>query len=83
MTAPLDGRLPSGALLIGERRIDDASGGALDHINAATGAVHAQFTVAGSSEVDDAVRAARTAAPTWRSTTVERRSRWASRRVEL
>lgn len=51
-------RLPGG-LLIGDQWITDSSGGAMDHINPATGVLQQTFPVAGVAEIDAAVAAAR------------------------
>lgn len=58
-------RLPTG-LLIGGEWVRTSSGGTMTHVNPATGKVQAEFPVAGDSEVDDAVSAARRALPAWR-----------------
>ena len=42
------------------------AGGTLGHVNPSTGRVQATFPLAGPSEVDDAVAAARAALPSWR-----------------
>lgn len=57
--------LPQPALLIGDRRIATASGGVHQHIYAATGKATGDIPLAGEAEIDEAVRAARTAAPAW------------------
>lgn len=62
--APLD-ILPRRALLIGETRIDDASGGVHRHVYAATGKATGEIPLAGGVEIDLAVKAARAAAPVW------------------
>jgi len=58
-----------------------ASAGMLDHVNPSTGRVQARFPLAGVSEVDEAVAAARAAFPAWRDTTADKRRdillRWA------
>lgn len=64
LDAPTD-ILPRRALLIGDRRIDDASGGVHRHVYAATGKSTGEIPLAGSAEIDLAVNAARTAAPAW------------------
>jgi acyl-CoA reductase-like NAD-dependent aldehyde dehydrogenase len=65
--------LPKPSLLIGDQRIDDTSGGAVDHIYGATGQRTAEVTLAGPREIDIAVRAARAALPAWRATTPDQR----------
>ena len=57
--------LPRPALLIGDRRIDIASGGTHRHIYAATGLPTGEIPLAGAAEIDAAVAAARQAAPLW------------------
>lgn len=52
--------LPTG-LLIGGQWLQETSGGSMEHVNPATGLVQRVFPVAGVSEVDAAVRAAREA----------------------
>lgn len=53
-------RLPTG-LLIGDTWHSTSSAGTMQHVNPATGRVQAEFPVAGRSEVDESVRAGRTA----------------------
>lgn len=57
--------LPKPALLIGERWITEASGGAHRHVYAATGRPTGDIPLAGAAEIDAAVAAARAAAPGW------------------
>ncbi len=57
--------LPRRALLIGDRRIENASGGTHRHIYAATGKPTGDIPLAGAAEIDEAVAAARRAAPIW------------------
>jgi hypothetical protein len=66
ITTPHPG-LPSGALLIGDERLDEASGGGYDHVNPTTGLVQNRIPIAGTSEVDLAVGVARRAFPAWRA----------------
>jgi aldehyde dehydrogenase (NAD+) len=70
--APTDA-LPTPALLIGDRQITDTSGGTFEHIYAATGRPTAQVPLAGATEIDQAVAAARAALPVWRATTADQR----------
>lgn len=58
-------RIKRRALLIGDRFIESASGGTHTHIYAATGKPTGDVPLAGKSEIDDAVAAARRAAPVW------------------
>jgi aldehyde dehydrogenase (NAD+) len=70
--APLD-LLPEPGLLIGDRRLDDTSGGRFQHVYAATGKPTRDVALAGPAEIDLAVRAAREALPVWRATTADAR----------
>ncbi|MEP6867792.1 MAG: aldehyde dehydrogenase family protein [Novosphingobium sp.] len=58
-------QLPPPALLIGDQRLTEASGGTFRHIYAATGQPTGDIPLAGASEIDAAVSAARRAAPGW------------------
>jgi len=61
-------------LIIGDQRLDSASGGHYEHVNPSTGKVQASLPMAGVAEVDAAVAAARAALPAWRAwNPVERR----------
>ena len=73
ITAPPLGLLPNPSLLIGDQRIDDATGGVVDHIYGATGQRTAEVILAGPREIDTAVLAARTALSGWSSTTPDQR----------
>lgn len=57
--------LPRRALLIGDRFLDEGSGGVHTHIYAATGKPTGTIPLAGVAEIDAAVAAARRAAPLW------------------
>ncbi len=59
--------LPQPRLIIGGRHIADASGGLYEHRDPATGLVQAHIPLAGPSEVDRAVAAARGAFEVWGS----------------
>ena len=59
--------LPRGQLLIGDERLDDATGGWADHVNASTGKVQGGTPLAGSDEIDHAVDVARAALREWRA----------------
>ena len=61
--------LPKGALLIGESRLETASGGKCAHVNPATGRAQAWLPLAGPKEIDAAVAAACAAQPRWRTLT--------------
>lgn len=60
-------------LLIGDRVVKDTSAGVREHRYAATGSTTGSVPVAGSAEVDTAVRTAREAFTTWRNQTVDTR----------
>ncbi len=57
-------------LLIGDERIADSSGGTYGHHNPSTGLLQAEVPLAGATEVDAAVAAARAAIPVWQSTPI-------------
>lgn len=61
------------ALLIGDQRVTDSTGGRFRHVYAATGAATGDVPQAGVAEIDDAVRAAREALPAWRALTGDKR----------
>ena len=75
--------LPSGAMLIGERWVEESSAGRPDHVNPATGKVLGSFALAGATEVEEAVRAARAAFPEWRRWPARDRRRVISRIATL
>jgi aldehyde dehydrogenase (NAD+) len=73
LEAPSADLLPTG-LLIGDQWVHESSGGTMDHVNPATGQVQRSFAIAGRSEVDAAVAAAKAALVVFRTwTPVERR----------
>ncbi|MDX2541470.1 aldehyde dehydrogenase family protein [Streptomyces sp. WI04-05B] len=59
--------LPRPRLVIGGKDLHDTSGGSYEHINPATGLVQAHVPLAGPTEVDQAVAAARQAFEVWGS----------------
>ena len=65
--------LPSGALLIGDQRVTDASGGNYEHVYPGTGRPNATIELAGPAEMDRAVTVARDAQRQWVSYSVDRR----------
>jgi aldehyde dehydrogenase (NAD+) len=66
--------LPNARIVIGSDERDAGSGGIFEHINPVTGQAQAEVPLGGASEIDEAVRAARQALPTWRGiTSAERR----------
>jgi acyl-CoA reductase-like NAD-dependent aldehyde dehydrogenase len=83
ITAPPVELLPEPGLLIGDQRVDDTSGGVVDHIYGATGKRTAEVVLAGPREIDLAVQAARSALPTWRATSPDRRRELLLRAAQL
>jgi aldehyde dehydrogenase (NAD+) len=73
VSAPPLELLPDRSLLIGDRRVADSSGGTYRHVYAATGRPTGEVPMAGAAEIDDAVRAARAAAPGWQALPVNER----------
>lgn len=65
--------LPKGSLLIGDRRVEHTDAGVFEQIDPSTGEVLAPVTLAGATEIDDAVRAAKKAEADWRSLPPARR----------
>lgn len=65
--AEAEALLRPGRMLIGEEWVDEGAGGEFVHVNPSTGRPHPPIPLAGSSDVDRAVRAARGAQPAWRS----------------
>jgi acyl-CoA reductase-like NAD-dependent aldehyde dehydrogenase len=70
--APVD-VIPQPALLIGDQRVTDASGGTFEHVYPATGKPTRTIPLAGREEIDRAVAAARGALPAWRATPADAR----------
>ena len=68
-------QLPVAALHIGHERVERTSSGTLDRVDPSTGAVLGTVPVAGQTEVDAAVRAARLAFPAWKRLGADRRRR--------
>ncbi|KHK89208.1 aldehyde dehydrogenase [Novosphingobium malaysiense] len=58
--------LPKAKLVIGDRQLDSGSRGTIEHINTTTGQAQGEIPLAGPSDVDAAVAAARAALPAWR-----------------
>jgi len=65
--------LPKIGLYIGGDVVPTGTGGTLERLDPTTGEVLAEFPVAGASDVDDAVRAAKLAFPAWKRVTADRR----------
>lgn len=70
---PADEAYPDTGLLIGEARLDSASGGTHLHIYPGTGAATRAVPLAGVAEMDLAVAAARKALPGWKAMPVNQR----------
>jgi aldehyde dehydrogenase (NAD+) len=73
MQPPAVELLPDPALLIGDERVAESSGGQMAHIYPATGQVTREFALAGKAEVDAAVTAATAGAKAWWALPSERR----------
>ena len=58
--------LPKPRLIIGDTMLDTGEAGVFDHVNTATGQQQGSIPLAGASDVDAAVAAARKALPAWR-----------------
>lgn len=65
--------IPQPALLIGDQRVTDASGGTFEHVYPATGKPTRAIPLAGPEEIERAVSAARAALPAWRATPADAR----------
>jgi len=65
--------IPKFSMLIGGDLRTSTSGGALDHVYAATGRRTVTLSLAGAADVDSAVAAARAAFPKWRGMPVNQR----------
>src|ERR1700733_9130462 len=68
--------LPDGGLFIGGSRISNSSVGRRPHINPSTGKPTKDFTFAGRTEIDQAVRAAQAALPSWKRLGASERRRF-------
>jgi len=65
--------LPRHPLIIGDRRLEGGSGQSWAHVYPGTGTVTRELKLAGASDVDAAVSAARAAFPAWRALPGDRR----------
>ena len=65
--------LPRGSLLIGDGRVEHTDAGLFEQLDPSTGEVLAPITLAGATEIDDAVRAANAAQADWRGLAPARR----------
>jgi aldehyde dehydrogenase (NAD+) len=77
------GDVSNSGLLIGDRRIKDASGGSYPHRYPATAAITSQVPLAGALEIDEAVAAARAALDVWRAIPANRRRAMMGRLADL
>jgi aldehyde dehydrogenase (NAD+) len=82
MTIRRDTELPVG-MLIGDTWRGTGSSGTLPHVDPATGQVHGEVALAGTSEVDEAVTAARAAFVEWRRWHPAERRRLLQRLMDL
>jgi aldehyde dehydrogenase (NAD+) len=73
MNEPPLNLLPDVGLLIGDRRIRVATGGAHEHVYPGAASPTARVPLASAQEMDEAVRAARQALPGWRAMPPNRR----------
>ncbi|MDQ1178572.1 aldehyde dehydrogenase [Rhodococcus sp. SORGH_AS_0301] len=76
-------RLPGTGLVIGADRVEDSSGGAVEHRYPGDGSVTGLIPLAGAHEVDAAVRAARAAQPIWERMAPPERRRLLHRLADL
>ncbi|MEU1984477.1 aldehyde dehydrogenase family protein [Nocardia sp. NPDC019395] len=67
--------LPEAALHVGASAVTSTDRGSLERIDPTTGQLLATFPIAGEREVDQAVRAGRTAFPAWRRMPADQRRR--------
>src|SRR3954471_14832602 len=79
----IDRTVPDVHLHIGDERRASGGGGLHDHVYPVTGEVQGPVPLAGPADVDDAVRAARTAFDTWRAWTPWQRRDLLVRLAEL
>src|ERR1700689_888040 len=77
------GDVSNNGLLIGDRRIKDASGGSYPHRYPAPAAITSQGPLAGALEIDEAVAAARAALAVWREIPANRRRAMMGRLADL
>jgi aldehyde dehydrogenase (NAD+) len=67
--------LPEAGLFIGGERVTGTSAGSMERVDPSTGQVLASFPVAGPTEVDRAVEAAKRAFPAWKAMMADERRR--------
>src|ERR1700761_7670809 len=79
---PLD-LLPEPGALIGDRVLQDGSGGEYEHVYAATGRPTKQVPLSGPHEVELATEAARNALPVWKAMSLNDRRRLLMRVAQL
>jgi aldehyde dehydrogenase (NAD+) len=65
--------LPNPALLIGDQRVTESTGGTAQHVFAATGRPDPPIPMAGEAEIDAAVQAATSAFTVWRALGLDQR----------
>lgn len=73
ITQPSTDNFPSASLIVGDRRIASADGGVHEHIYPGSGRLTMAVPLAGASEMDAAVRAARQAFSAWRQLSGDKR----------
>ncbi|WP_395067919.1 aldehyde dehydrogenase family protein [Paraburkholderia silvatlantica] len=81
--SPSPALFPAAGLLIGERRIVDASGGVHQHVYPGNGQATLEVALGGAGEIDAAVAAARRALPAWKRLSPDRRRDLILRFAEL
>jgi aldehyde dehydrogenase (NAD+) len=81
--AAIAATLPQVKLMIGEQALAQGSAGMFSHVNTSTGQFQMDIPLAGPSEVDAAVAAARAALPAWRDMKPYRRRQVLDRLADL
>lgn len=81
--AAIAATLPKVKLMIGEQALSEGSGGTYSHVNTATGQFQMDIPLAGETEVEAAVKAARAAFPAWRDMKPGRRRQILDRFADL
>src|SRR5579859_472418 len=71
--SPSTDLLPRHSLIIGDKKMEGGGGPTWAHVYPATGAVTRELRLANASDVDAAVKAARTAFPAWRALAGDKR----------
>ncbi|MGB9308254.1 MAG: aldehyde dehydrogenase family protein [Mycobacterium sp.] len=83
VTPPPLNLLPEASAIVGDRLINDGSGGEYEHVYAATGRLTKRVPLAGQHELESATKAAREAHPVWKAMPPGERRRLLSRAAEL